>query len=461
MLQGGRYLVVREGLGIVVRTGGVLLLTRLIGPEQYGLFAGSLFLVLFCTALATTGLDLFLNRRSGEVADDWYHQVFSSLLVSSLAVTTVGVALAGVAGDVVGDERIVAPLRVLLLSIPLNILWIPARSRLERAFRFRPLVISEVGADVVQYLLAIGLALAGAGVWAAVYGFLARQAFMLASSYVLARYVPRWRWRGELLREVYGFGVPMCAIAVVRRAGDLVIPLVVGRYLGASAIGVVALAVRLVETASFVSRATARLSVVALGRVQKDLPRLRVAVEEGMALQVLTVAPVLVAFSVFGSLLLPPLLGQEWVDVTRLLPFIAVSYVLIALLTTPTTALMVLGRRWTLVGANVASTGIFFGVALFLVPRLGLFGYALAQISSMSAMWLKNREIHRIAGVRSRRALPWLVAMLPLLLLPLLPWYGILTAPLPLLIVLCVPAPRRELITYVRAVREVGGRASR
>lgn len=461
VLQGGRYLVVREGLGIVVRTGGVLLLTRLIGPEQYGLFAGAFLLVQFCTALATTGLDLFLNRRSGNVTDDWYHQVFSSLLVSSLTITSVGMALAGIAGDVIGDERIVDPLRVLLLSIPLNILWVPARSRLERAFRFRPLVISEVGADIVQYALAIGLALVGAGLWAAVYGFLARQAFMLVSSYILARYVPRWRWRGDLLREVYGFGVPMCAIAVVRRAADLVIPLIVGRYLGASAIGVVALAVRLVETASFVSRATERLSVVALGRVQKELPRLRVAVEEGMALQVLTVAPVLVAFSVIGSLMLPPLLGEEWIDVTRLLPFIAVSYVLTALLTTPHSALMVLGRRWTLVGLNVASTGIFFGVALFLVPRLGLLGYALAQICSMSAMWLKNRAIHRIAGVQTRRALPWLVAMIPLLFLPLLPLYGVFIAFLPLLVVLCFPSPRRELVMYARAVREIGGRASR
>ena len=171
--------MVREGLGILVRTAGVLLLTRLIGPEQYGLFAGSLFVVLFGTALATTGLDLFLNRRSGQVEDDWYHQVFSCLLVSSVVVTAAGVALAGVVGDVVDDQRIVGPLQVLLLSIPLNIMWVPARSRLERAFRFRPLVISEVGADVVQYVLAIGLALAGLGVWAAVYGFLARQAFML------------------------------------------------------------------------------------------------------------------------------------------------------------------------------------------------------------------------------------------------------------------------------------------
>ena len=36
-----------------------------------------------------------------------------------------------------------------------------------------------------------------------------------------------------------------------------------------------------------------------------------------------------------------------------------------------------------------------------------------------------------------------------------------LAAALPLLVVLCVPAPRRELVTYARALREVGGKASR
>lgn len=458
VMAGGRYLVLREGLGIIVRTGGVLLLTRLIGPDQYGLFAGSFFVVQFATAIATTGLDLFLNRREGDVEADWYHQVFTCLLVSSIAITALGVALAGFAGDFVGDERIVAPLQVLMLSIPLNILWVPARSKMERAFRFKPLTISEVGADIAQYVVAIGLAVAGYGVWAAVWGFVTRQAFMLVTSFVLARYLPRLRFRGSMLREIYSFGASMSAIAIARRAGDLVITLVVGRYLGATGIGIVALAVRLVDTASFVSRATMRLSVVALARVQKDLPRLRVAVEEGMTLQVLTVGPVLITLSLGVGLVLAPLLGERWEGVVSVVPYISVCYLVLALLTTPHSALMVLGRRWSLALANILATGLFFAAALVLVPRLGVPGYGLAQIVSMTVLWEKNRQIHKIAGVRSRRALPWLVASIPILFVPLLPWYLALATLIPLVVVVAIPAPRKEITTYVRAFREISSR---
>lgn len=458
VLHGGRYVLLREGLGILVRTGGVLLLTRFIGPDQYGLFAGSFFIVMFCTALATAGLDLFLNRLSGDVEPDWYHQIYSCLLVSSVAVTALGIGLASLAGDFVNDDRIVAPLQVLMLSIPLNILWIPARSKLERAFQFRPLTISEVGADVVQYLIAIGLAVAGFGVWAAVWGFVARQGFLLVSSHILARYLPRWRWRRAMLKEIYSFGAPMCAIAVARRAGDLVITLVVGRYLGATGIGVVALAVRLIDTASFVSRATVRLSVVALGRVQKDLPRLKAAVEEGMTLQVLTVGPVLVGMSMGVWLVLAPLLGPQWQNVTGLVPYISVAYLVLALLTIPQSALMVLGRRWSLAVANIVSTALFFGAAFILVPRMGIVGYGLAQIISLVAQWQKTRQLRQIAGVQTRRAIPWFVAWIPPLFVPLLPWYLALATLLPLVVLLVLPGPRGEIARYIRAFKEVSGR---
>lgn len=459
-LRGGRFLVLREGLGILVRTAGLLAVTGLIGPTAYGLFAGPLFLVQFLAVLATVGLDLYLIRRADEPDEAWYHQVWSFLLVSSLLVVGLGVAAADLVGAAVGDPRMVAPFQVLLLSVPLNILWIPARSRLERRFHYRKLAIAEVGADVAQYVLAVALALAGYGVWAAVYGFIARQGVMLVAAYLLARYLPRWVWRRTMLRELLAFGVPVSGAALARRAGDLVMPIVVGRFLGAAAVGVAALTIRLAETAGFVNRATSRLSVVTLGRVQRDLTRLRAAVEEGTVLQVLATGAVLVVFTFAVALLLPWLLGPEWEPAVRLLPFVAVNYLLMALFTTQNVSLMVLGRRWTLAAANLVALGLWFAAAWLLVPALGLPGYGIAQSISFLATWVKNRELRRIADVRYGRALPWFAALLPLLFVPVLPWWAGALAALPLIVVLALPGPRGELVGYARAVREVGGRAA-
>lgn len=457
-LGGARYLMAREAIGILVRTAGILVVTALIGPEQYGLFAGPFFLVQFVAVIALFGSDIFLIRRHGDVEDAWFHQVFTFLLLTGAAVTTLGILAADLFANVVSDPRVILPLQVMLLSIPINILWVPARATLERRFDYQRLAVCEVGSDIAQYVVAVALALAGAGFWAPVCGFLARQTFMLLSSYILARYRPRLRWDREMLGELVAFGGGVSGSALAVRGRDLVISIVVGRYLGAAGVGTAALTQRLVETTAFVNRVMLRLIMVALGRIQHEAPRLRAAVEEASALQVLAVGPVLVLLCTVGAALLPSVLGDGWSDVVVLLPFVAFAALLSSLLSVPSTALIITGRRWTVFVAGVAGLAIYFGSAFLLVPELGLVGLGLAQILSTVAAWVRNLELRWSHGFSYRRALPWTVATTPLLFVPLFPWWGWLLAALPALVVLASRSARAELWGHVRTVLDRGPR---
>src|SRR6185437_11831333 len=55
------------------------------------------------------------------------------------------------------------PLRILLLSIPLNVLWAPAQAFIERSFAYRRMGLLELGGDVVLYVVAVPAAIGGAG----------------------------------------------------------------------------------------------------------------------------------------------------------------------------------------------------------------------------------------------------------------------------------------------------------
>ena len=88
----------REGIGIIVRAGGMILLTRMIGPTQYGLFASPALINIFLVTVVLTGMDTVLIRRPG-LSDDWFHFVFTYLLVTSIIVGAVGVALSSEAGS--------------------------------------------------------------------------------------------------------------------------------------------------------------------------------------------------------------------------------------------------------------------------------------------------------------------------------------------------------------------------
>ena len=61
-LRSGAYLSIREFLGIGIRLLGTLVVTRLIGPENYGLYAGPLAAVTFLAAVAQLGIGVYLIR---------------------------------------------------------------------------------------------------------------------------------------------------------------------------------------------------------------------------------------------------------------------------------------------------------------------------------------------------------------------------------------------------------------
>src|SRR5271167_2437137 len=90
VIQGGAFLVGRQAAGIVLSLVGVLLVTRIIGPHQYGIYATAVGIVLFLSNLGTWGLDVYLLRKSEEPTTEEFNQVFT-LLALIAVVFTVGI----------------------------------------------------------------------------------------------------------------------------------------------------------------------------------------------------------------------------------------------------------------------------------------------------------------------------------------------------------------------------------
>src|SRR5829696_7620278 len=85
VLRGGIYLYVRQGLGVAIGVIGVILLTRTIGPEAYGLYAAALGIFLYLFYLSQWGVEVYLIRREGEPQPHEYNQAFTLLLLLGLA----------------------------------------------------------------------------------------------------------------------------------------------------------------------------------------------------------------------------------------------------------------------------------------------------------------------------------------------------------------------------------------
>ena len=93
VLRGGAYLALREMLGVAVRLGGVLALTRLLGPADFGVYAGAAAIVTLLAYVAQWGTEIFLIRREHEPSARLYDETFTFLLMSTGCVTTVALGV--------------------------------------------------------------------------------------------------------------------------------------------------------------------------------------------------------------------------------------------------------------------------------------------------------------------------------------------------------------------------------
>jgi O-antigen/teichoic acid export membrane protein len=452
-LLAGAYLSLREGAGMGIRLLGMLALTRLLGPTQYGLYAGSAAIVATLGTFAQMGTEIHLIRREHEPDRAVYDQTFTFLVISTLLGCALGYAISFGLGGWMGDGRFVAPFRVLLISIPVNVLWVPAQAMLERAFEYKRLAWIEVGGDIALYGVAVTLAVTGIGVWAPVAGYLAWQTWLLVASCAAARYLPHLHFSRAGLREVARWGVGYSPGLWLRQIEGVVGPLVVGRFAGAAGVGYVAFVGRLVDTLGFPARASWRLSIVSFGKVQSDLARLKRGVAELMALQLLALGSVFAGFSLAITIIVPLLFGHRWSHAIPLYPYFALSAIGVAVQNSQMTVLYVAKRNKAVAKVNAVRVVLLAPAAFLLLGAMGLLGFGIASVITTLSLLVSDQEVRAIVSPDYRRAIPWALAFIPPLFIATVGLPVGLLLLVPTVFALTKPAPRRQLRDYAMLAR--------
>ncbi|MBD1933252.1 MULTISPECIES: oligosaccharide flippase family protein [Cyanophyceae] len=450
VMRGGIYLVLRQGLGVFISLAGVMLVTKVIGPENYGLYAAAVSIFLYLQMLSQLGIEVYLVRREGEEELGVYHQAFTLLLLQALA----GMLLAFLALPLIESWVNIKGFRpvaqVLFLGLPVVLLNQVPMARLERNLDYKRVALIELLGQLFYYVIAFPLAFRGAGVWALVAGWWLQQAQTLALLYWSAGYRPRFAWNWDLVKQMWGYGMSFSASIWVWQLRTLINPLLVGRFAGAEAVGYVALAIRIIEILGFVKAATWRISIATLSRLQGDKERLVRAVTEGMGLQILAVGPLLVGVSWVSPWLIPLVFGDRWLPVVQVYPFIALGYLTNSLFNMHSSALYVLRRNWEVTAFHIVHMALFAGAAFLLLPRLGLIGYGWAEIVALTSYVVIHFYLVRDIGNPDYRLTGlWWGAFAAALFAYQLGWW----AALGLVVVALLPSTHRKLRDYIKSIR--------
>ncbi|WP_135255577.1 oligosaccharide flippase family protein [Thermus caldilimi] len=379
--RGGAFLALRQGVGALLGALSLLLVARVIGPEAYGTFALGLATGQFVHTALGLGLGAYLVRAptAGERHRD---TAFVYLLLGAALSLTLAPLLALITVQVARlDPGAFWSLTLLYAALPLQLLGGLPLSFLERRLDYRFVALGENLSQFLGLLVAAPLAHAGLGALAPTLGFLTQQGVLAALAWWRLGEQPRAAWDREVFREMAWLGVAYSLNAWLAQARLPVALALVGRALGAEAVGSLALALRLVEYATLFKVAVQRVSLAVLGRLQAEPSRFLRALEEATLLQTLAIwPPLLLLVALFPWL--GPLLFPEWRALEELLPLLGVAQ----LLGTPSAflslALAALGRGWDLVLGTAFSVGFSLLGYIFFLPRMGWGAVGVAEAAT-------------------------------------------------------------------------------
>jgi O-antigen/teichoic acid export membrane protein len=223
------------------------------------------------------------------------------------------------------EPRLTAVLRVLSVNLFVVGLQNVSRGRLGKSFRFKELTMRDTIAMMSGGVVAIILAIRGFGVWSLVANLVVYH--LLQCLFVIRLVRPHYTLHLEksVLKRIIGYGLPLTGGGLLFQFYDNADYLVVGRMVGAEALGFYTLAFRLATLAhEKIAAVVNRVAFPAFAAMQNDVEQM---VNHWFSISrtiSLFNAPFLVYLAVNAADLVSLALGEKWLPSVTPLRFLCV-----------------------------------------------------------------------------------------------------------------------------------------
>jgi O-antigen/teichoic acid export membrane protein len=331
-IRGGAVRLAAQVANLSLRMGALVVLARLLSPEDFGLVGMVTALTGVLTWFRDFGLSAAVVQRS-DITNDQHSTLFwiNVLIGALLALLTLAAAPA--VASFYHEPRLFSVTAVLGTAFLFNAVGIQHSALLQRQMRFTAMAAIGMVSLAIGTALAIGGAAIGFGSWALVAMSVTTPLVASIGFWLAAGWLPGLPRRCAGIRSLLHFGGTLTLNNVIAYIGLNADKVMIGRFLGVDALGIYGRAFQLanipIDNLNF---AVGEVAFSALSRLQNDPDKLRSFFLTGFSFVLGLTLPITIACALFADDIVLVLLGPKWqasTEIVRLLaPTIAVSAVI-------------------------------------------------------------------------------------------------------------------------------------
>jgi O-antigen/teichoic acid export membrane protein len=322
-MRGGLWAFAIRIFSQVLRLAALVILARLLVPEDFGLLGITLLTVAVLEVFTQTGFQAALVQKKGDV-EQFMNTAWTVHAVRGFILYGILYLIAPLIGAFFGTPGVVPLLQVLGITLVLRGLTNVRILYFQKELEFHKEFIYQITASVAQVAVSVSLAVIYRSVWALVLGYLAGDTARLVVSYVLIPRFPRPQLARAHFKEMFTFGkwvFGSSILAFLVTHGD---DAFVGKMLGATALGFYQLAYRVSNLpATQITHVISQVTFPAYSKMQDDIPRLREAYLRVLQLTTFFAFPIAGLILVLGGDFTRLFLGEKWLPMVPAMQVLA------------------------------------------------------------------------------------------------------------------------------------------
>lgn len=303
-----------------------IILARLLGPENYGLFAMGLIVLTFSNFLSDFGFAWGLIQIQDLKSED-IRFAFTWQLISGSLVAVMLYVFAPEVADYFNEPRVAPIVRWLSLACVISAITTPASNLLRRNLDFRWINIIQIISYSIGYLvIGIPLAYSGAGVWSLVAAWLVQALLTLILSFIRHPHSIKPLFWYDGAKAMSGVGSTVFITNLCNWLLDNFDRIFLGRFLDSNAVGLYSVGYNLATTPNRLLTGALQPAFLTAGaRFQSEPERLRYVFLPVLASVCVLITPLFVLFAIIADDLVGFLYGEAWQSTAVVLAILALS----------------------------------------------------------------------------------------------------------------------------------------
>lgn len=391
--RGGAILMIGQVALRLVRLGSLVILARLLSPEDYGLVA----LALVVSGLLEVVSDLQVRSallRLTDIRNSHLNTAFFISLVRGALIAAILFLFAGPLARLMGEPELAPAFRWLSLGPVIGSLANPRLVLFEKRIDFSRELAISLASTLVGAAITILIALWTRDYWALIFGGIATQAASVVAGYVVMPYRPRIEtvhWRSFV--DFGGWLTGASIIAYLNYRSDVAL---IGTQIGQTALGQYSMGDRVAQmVTNELVQPFARAFYPGLASVRHDRARLRSAYYKAQGVILLLMLPVGIGAAICAPEIVTLVLGPKWDQAIIVIQFVA-PLMAINLMNAPVQALaMTVGDTRSLFLRSLYNFLLRVPLILIGLWSHGILGVLVARLVSGTAFTVSTLNLAR------------------------------------------------------------------